>query len=83
MLDPTLAENDDVDAVLDVEFDVALEETDDEKELVRGRPAIVVAFTAGLTSLELGGAAGLLLIGSPALSANVFRFGGGSGREDK
>ena len=46
MLDPTLAENEDVDAVLDVEFDVALDETDDENDLVRGGPAMVVALTA-------------------------------------
>lgn len=74
--EPTLAENE----VADVcrESDEALrEDTDEDSELIFGGPARAVAFTAGLTGLELGGAAGFVFI-SPPLSTKVFRFGAGS-----
>ena len=83
MPDPTLAEKEEVDVFRDDVDDGTLEETDDENDVVRGGPASVVALTAGLTILELGGAAGFVLIVSPALSTNVFRFGAGSGNDDR
>ncbi len=57
------------------------EEVEEEYDVCRDNPAIVVALTAVLTGRELGGA-GVGLLTSPAVSANVFRFkapeGGGN-----
>lgn len=53
-------------------------ETEDEWAPLR-IPAAVVALTAPLTGLELGGAGTLELLVSPAFSARVFRLVAGSG----
>lgn len=59
--------------------DTVLEDVEEERDGIRGGPARAVALTPELTSLELGGAAGLLCFISPALSASVFLLGAGSG----
>lgn len=79
--DPTLAEKDVVEVCRELE-EAVRDETEDEKEFVLGGPAMAVAFTAELTGLELGGAAGTLLY-STARSACVFLcFGADSGTVD-
>lgn len=57
------------------------EEVEDDSEGFRG-PATAAALTAPLTGLELGGAAPFVRV-SPARSARVFRFGAGSGTENR
>ena len=75
---PTLAENELVDVLRDV-ADAVLDDVEDDSDGIRGGPASAVAFTAGATSLELGGAAGFVGFVSPALSARVFLLGADSG----
>lgn len=81
VFDPTLAENEVLEVLRD-DVDEDLVVVEDDREGIRGGPARVVAFTAGFTSLELGGAAGFDLTVSPALSTSVFLFGAGSGTEE-
>lgn len=69
--EPTLAESEVADVCRDID-EAGRDDVDDAKEVVLGGPAIAVAFTAALTGLELGGAAGLVWY-SPARSARVFR----------
>jgi len=78
---PTLLEKEVLDTFRMEVTEGGREEVEDEYEVCRDNPAIVVAFTAALTGLELGGA-GVGLLTSPAVSARVLRFkapeGGGS-----
>jgi len=78
---PTLLEKEVLDTFRIEDTEGGLEEVEDEYEVCRDNPAIVVALTAELTGRELGGA-GVGLETSPAVSANVFRFkapeGGGN-----
>lgn len=54
--------------------EVCRDDMEDEKEESRATPAIDVALTWGLARRELGAAGAGLPLGSPARSANVFRF---------
>lgn len=56
--------------------DVCLDDTEDEREESRERPAIDVALTWASIEREFGGEGAGLPLGSPARSANVFRLRG-------
>jgi len=78
MPDPTLAENEDVDVFLETAPGTLRYVCEKEDDDILFRAWIADAI-AGLTGAMDRGAAMAGLIGSPALSTNVFLFGAGSG----
>ena len=77
---PTLTEKELVDVCRDDTEGAREEDVDEEKDGFRERPTMLFPFMNGLIDLELG--CGFIFDVSPALSARVFRFGGGSGTEN-
>ena len=82
MPEPTLAEKELLDVLRD-DTEFTLEEADDARDMFRGGPENAVGSKAESTALIVGGAAGLDLSGSPALSTSVFLFGVGSGTANR